>query len=186
MLDAVIGEASDQLRETERLFEGDEFDRAVDIIDSASTVMTFGVGISKVVAEYLALRMNRVGVRADLAPGMGFALADDLLRLRKGDCVVIFAPGRLAHEVEVIIEHAKFLDLSLILITDTLHNQLKEKVAVHLRAPLSASRLTGEMLSASIISDALLLGLAKKRNAEATRSYKTLTSLRRRLIGRRR
>ena len=179
MMEAVVDEAGEQLREMSRVFDSEQFDAAVQAIESAQTVMTFGVGISRVVAEYLSMRLNRIGLRADLASGMGFALADDLLRLREGDALVIIAPGRFVSEVKILMERAKALHIPIVLITDSLHVQIADQVHAHLRAPMSVNKLTGEILAASIVVDALLLALAKKLECRATASYQTLTSLRR-------
>lgn len=184
---ATVGEdAVERIEETVRQFDADAFAKAMDLLDEAGTVAAFGVGLSHVAADYLATRLVRLGIRAEEWRGMGFALADDLMRLREGDVVVLFAPGRFAPEVQVIVEHAAKVGATSVLVTDSLHVRMGEQVDVVLHAPMSASRMSGELLTSSIVCDALVLGLARRSEARATASSKALTSLRTRLTGRKR
>lgn len=186
VLSTVGEDAIERIEETVRQFDAEAFDAAMDLLDGAGTVATFGVGLSQVAADYLATRLVRLGIRAEEWRGMGFALADDLMRLREGDAVVLFAPGRFAPEVQVIVEHAAKVGATSVLVTDSLHVRMGEQVDVVLLAPMSASRMSGELLTASIVCDALVLGLARRSEERATASSKSLTSLRTKLVGRRR
>jgi len=185
MLDIVFDEAAERVRQARQALDTPSFDRAVDVIGAAGAVLTFGVGVSRVVAEYCAVRLGRLGMRASTAARMGFALADDLLPLAEGDAVVIYSPGRLLREVEVVLEHAEAVGAGVVLVTDTLHHDIDGgRVQAVLEAPLSAGGLTGETLAAGVVTDALLLALARRGEERATRTSKTLTGLRKRLIGR--
>ncbi|GAA3742899.1 DNA-binding MurR/RpiR family transcriptional regulator [Spinactinospora alkalitolerans] len=183
LLEIVFDEAAERIRETQRSLSAESFDDAVELIGTARTVVTFGLGLSRGVAEYCAVRLRRLGISARTAPHMGFALADDLLLLDRGDVVVLFAPGRLLREVEIVIEHAEAVGASVILVTDTLPPEIGTGVRAVLRAPLSAGGLTGETLTASVVTDALLLSLARRGEERATRTSKILTQLRKKLIG---
>lgn len=182
LLDTVVQEATERLGELRRVFDGDDFQQAVDVLGKAERVVTFGVGLSATSARYLATRLTRIGFVARHADAMGFALADHLVALSPGEVVVVLAPGRPTVEVETLVDRAEELELPVILITDGLATRFAGRVASVLRAPLSDSGLTGETLTSSVLCDALTLALATRHEQKATRTAKALTHIRTRLI----
>lgn len=185
LLHSVFSEAVESMREAERLLDPAAFERAVDAIAGAGSVVTFGVGVMRVTAEYFALGMRRHGVRAHHANHMGFALADELLLLGQGDAAVLFVPGRVVRDVEVIIDHARAVGASVVLITDQLRHEFADRVDVVLDAQVSSSGLTGDPLIAMVVVDALLLALAQRDEPRATDRSKVLNRLRKALLSRR-
>jgi DNA-binding MurR/RpiR family transcriptional regulator len=51
-----------------------EFDRAAGLLDGAREVLGFGIGPSGYLANYLSLRLNRLGRRARSSGATGFRL----------------------------------------------------------------------------------------------------------------
>jgi DNA-binding MurR/RpiR family transcriptional regulator len=182
-LQRVASETAELAQETGRTVALDAFERAVAVLAAAREVMTFGVGPSGLVAEYLALRLNRLGARARAATATGFRLADALLPLQAGDAVVLVAPARLVRELEVIIDRAEEVDARVVLVTDTLAPVLGTRVEVSLPAALSPSGVVGEALSAIIIADALALGLALDDEPRTIARSETLNRLRTAIAG---
>jgi DNA-binding MurR/RpiR family transcriptional regulator len=183
MLDRVFAEAAERVGETHRLTDPAAFSKAVDLLADAREVFTFGIGLSGVVADYLAMRLVRLGRPARSTAHTGFRLADELLPLRSGDAVVVYAAGRLLADIEVILWHAGEVGATTILITDSLGPVLGDRVDVWLAAAHSPSGFTGETLSASIVTDALLLAVAARHDASATATSDRLTGIRRELLG---
>lgn len=185
LLHSVFTEAVESMREAERLLDPAAFERSVDVIAAGGSVVTFGVGVMRVVAEYCALGMRRHGVRAHHASQMGFALADELLLLGPGDVAVLFVPGRVVRDVEVILDHAAAVGAAVVLVTDQLRHEFADRVDVVLDAQVSSSGLTGDPLIAMVVVDALLLALAQRDEGRATDRSKVLNRLRRALLSRR-
>lgn len=182
LLGTVIQEATERLTELARVLDADDVTRAVDALSGARRVVTFGVGLSATTARYLATRLTRIGFPARHADAMGFALADHLVGLTPEEALVIVAPGRPTVEVETLVDHAVALELPVVLVTDGLASQFADRVTAVVRAPLSDSGLTGETLTATVVCDALTLALATRHEQRATRTAKSLTRLRTRLI----
>jgi DNA-binding MurR/RpiR family transcriptional regulator len=178
----VFTEAAERLAATWRLVEADEFGAAVGLLDEAREVLAFGLGGSGLVARYLALRLTRMGRRARASWATGFQLADDLLGLRADDVVVLYTPSRLLAEIEVVLDHAHGVGARVLLISSSLGAQFAERVDVTLAAPQSTSNFTGEMLSAEVLTDALLLQLASRDETRSTRASELLISLRSELV----
>ena len=179
----LFDDAAEVLAETRRCLDPGAFQAAAALLASARECLTFGVGLSETVAEYLARRLNRVGIRARPARRMGFGMADDLLPLGKGDVVVVFAPGRLLREIEVLIDHAQQVGASIILVTDALLPVLGERVHVTLPAVCSPGGTPGETFTATIITDALILAIAAEHEQQAVQSSELLNKLRASLLG---
>jgi DNA-binding MurR/RpiR family transcriptional regulator len=178
----VFTEAAERLAATWRLVEDDEFAAAVALLDEAREVLAFGLGGSGLLARYLALRLTRMGRRARASWATGFQLADDLLGLRADDVVVLYTPARLLAEIEVVLDHAHAVGARVLLVSSSLGAQFADRVDVTLAAPQSTSNFTGEMLSAEVLTDALLLQLGSGDETRATRASELLTSLRSELV----
>jgi DNA-binding MurR/RpiR family transcriptional regulator len=178
LLDHVLTRAADRLAETRRLVRGDDFRHAVDLLHDAVTISAFGVGPSELAARFLALRLTRLGARARCAGLTGFRLADELLQLRKGDVVVLYAPSRLSNDTVVLLDHARSVGAETVLVSDSLGPTLRERVTVVLPAVQSASGFTGELYGALLITDCLALALAARDNDLAAETTALLDSLR--------
>lgn len=182
MVAHVFGEAVDRLTETRRLLEEEDFVRGVDALADAREVLAIGFGPSELAARHLALRLGRLGRRARSTGASGYRIADDLLALTSEDLVVLYVPGRRLDEVDVVLDHASSLGARTMLFSDLLRQQLESRVDLALPAVLSPSGFTGEMLSALVLTDALVLGLAARDRERATDTSELLTQLRRPLL----
>jgi len=182
VLDRVFEAAAELLEETHRTLDPLAFDTAVALLENARECLSFGIGISQTVAEYLALRLTRAGVPSRCAPLTGFGLADSLLPLTKNDVVVIFAPARLLREIDVVIDHAKSVDASVVLVTDALAPILGPRVEATLMAVLSPGGTLGETMVPTMLVDALLLAIIARNEARAVRTSETLSNLRAAII----
>jgi DNA-binding MurR/RpiR family transcriptional regulator len=98
---------------------------------------------SHVAAEHLTFKLRRLGRRARTIRSSGFCLPDDLLGLERGDLVVMFAPGRLVVDIDVLLDRVRTVGASSILVTAELVEQLQERVTVVMVAPHSPTGLTG-------------------------------------------
>jgi DNA-binding MurR/RpiR family transcriptional regulator len=177
----VFAEAHERLAETERQLSEVDVEAAVDLLARAGNVLCYGLGPSESNAQYLALRLRRLGRTAVSTGRTGFRLADDLLPLGPGDAVVLFSPARLLRELDVIVEHCRTVGAHVVLLTDSLGAVLGDRVDVTLRAVHSPSGFTGEALSALVIADVLALGLATRTGSHPAETSELLTTLRSRL-----
>lgn len=182
VVDRVFAEAAERLAVTRRLVEAAEFGTAVDLLDGAREVLAFGLGGSGLLARYLAMRLTRMGRRARASWATGFQLADDLLGLGGDDLVVLYTPARILGEIEVVLDHAHSVGARVLLISSSLGALFADRVDVTLAAPQSTTNFTGEMLSAEVLTDALLLQLASHDETRTTRAAEELTKLRSELV----
>ncbi|MFJ9391839.1 MurR/RpiR family transcriptional regulator [Nocardioides sp. NPDC101246] len=154
---------------------------AVELIHGARQVATFGFGASSVVAEQLALKLRRVGRSSRPIRGSGFQLADEMLSIERGDVLVLFAPGRLPRDTQVLLDRVRAVGASSVLVTDELLERLEDVVTVTIHAPNTPTGMTAETLSTMAVADALVQGVAAFDIEHAVQTSHTLTTIRQQL-----
>lgn len=159
------------------------FRQSVESILGSRRVVVFGLGPSSAIAEYFVVQLNRFGFDAAALSNTGLLFADDLRKLRPGDCVVMLAYGRIYAELAALLDEIERLSLRSVLMTDTLAGSLKNRVGT----VLSVARGRAEMLSLHTATlglvEALLTGIASQRPAETVASLRQLNEARRKLAG---
>ena len=178
----VYDEAVDRLEHGRANIDPDAFRRAVELLADAGEVLTYAVGASELPGRHLALKLNRMGRRARFVGTTGFALADELLTLRREDTVVLFVPGRLLRDMEVLLDHARVVGAGIIVVTDELVDRLADHADVVLYAPHTPTGITAESLAAIVLSDALLLAVASLDETRSVEHSHQLTTLRAQLL----
>lgn len=185
-LDAIWGEvfdeAAERIEHARRLTPGDALRAAVGFLAEAGEIHCYGVAASELAARHLTLALGRVGRRAQYIGSTGFALADQLLRLRQGDAVVIFQPGRDLPELTVLIDRARAVGARVVLVTDELAERYGERVDAVLTAPHTPTGITAEALTALVVADALLLAMTTLDETRAVETSHQLTVLRDQLL----
>jgi DNA-binding MurR/RpiR family transcriptional regulator len=174
----VFEEGRELIAEMRRSTSPAEFTNVAKLMAGAREIWAFGVGPSGLAAEYLALKLQRRGLATHAVRSTGWMLADDLLRLSRGDVVVLFAPGRLFREFEVICDRADEVGAHVILVTDTLGPVLGPRADHVLACPLSPTGGVGEVLCQIATVDAITLCISALEEGMAVAASETLTQLR--------
>lgn len=177
----VWDEALERIELAKASLRSDAIAAAVHLLVRAQQIHIYGLGASGVSAEHLTVRLNRIGQPARRIHSDGFRLADELLPLHHTDVVVLFAPGRMIPEIDVILTRARDVDAKIILISDELGPQLGDRVTVHLTAPHTPTGMTAEALTPLLISDILVQAVTAVEPDRAVEASHTLTTLRTRL-----
>jgi len=154
------------------------YQRAVELLLGAREIVPFGFGSSFVVADHLTLKLRRLGRRARTIRSSGFGLPDDLLGIERGDVVVVFAPGRILVDLEVLLDRIRTVGAGSVLVTAELADQLKDLVGVTLIAPHSPTGLTGDAATAMVVADVLIQAIAAADPATTVETSHTLNTLR--------
>jgi DNA-binding MurR/RpiR family transcriptional regulator len=161
-----------------------QFESAVQSIADARRVVTFGLGPSSAMADYLAIQLERFGIEALSLTQSGLLLADGARKLKQGDLVILFAYGRVYRELAVLLNQAKRVGAASILISDSLGPQLRRRVDLVLPVARGrADRLSMHTATLALI-EALLVGVASAQPEETLDSLRELNRLRSALEGR--
>lgn len=182
-MNAVFEEAATRLRQIQETLDPHAFQAAVDLLLQAGSIYTWGLGSVSHEAQYAALRLRRLGLRAFLINSTGFNLGDDLLLQRMGDVIVVYARGRRTKDIDAIIDNARSVGGHVLLITASLAEELADRVDVVLEMRDTHSGLTREAFGASMITDAIMLSIAEGSEASAVQTSRKLSLLRNKLLG---
>lgn len=175
----VILETQELVEQTHEVVDVEKLGQAVGMLAEAEEVVAYGVGGSELAARHLSLKLNRLGHRARFVGTTGFRLADDLLGLRGSDVVVLYVPGRLLPDADVLLDRAKATGAGRIAVSEqTLTDRLGDRIDVGLRAPLSAGGSVAESLTSLVLTDILLLGVAAIDEPRALYTSDLLSNLR--------
>ncbi len=180
----VFQDAAERLAQIQDSLDISAVTSAIDLLLRANTIYTWGLGSLSSEAQYAALRLKRLGRRAFLIPATGFNLGDDLLLQQNGDTVLVYARGRRTSDVDAIISNAREVGASVILVTASLANELRDAVDVLLETTDTHSGQTRESFGASVVTDALMLGVAERSEESAIQASRRLSSLRDKLLNR--
>ncbi|MDK4711559.1 MurR/RpiR family transcriptional regulator [Rhizobium sp. CNPSo 4039] len=154
------------------------FERCVDILAKAARRHVFGIGPSGAMADYASLQFNRIGLPTTALSVSGIALADRLLRIGKGDAVLVMAYAPLYREVEVLLDHAGKHGVSVILISDDLGLLTADKVAEVLPVPRGNAGHLAMHAGTLVLIESLIVALAAKGKDAAIDSLDQLSQLR--------
>ena len=183
ILDDVLSWHVDLIEASRQTLRPDAFARAIEIMHQADRTLTFGIGPSASLADYMTLKLERFGRQAGAITATGMGLADALLTMRRGDALVLMVYGRVNREVDVALERAREVGAPVILLTDTLAPELQGRFDVALEAPRGRSGDLGSVISTMVVLEALLLGLAKRDRAPSLAALESLNDLRAHIVG---
>lgn len=179
----VLRDTAELLGQLEADLDTDSWNRAVTAMSGAARVLTFGIGPSGCLADYLSFGLNRAGVRSLSIKAAGFALADDLLDIGENDVVVLFATMRRFREVDVVIDQAAKVGATIVLVSETLGEALRERVDVVLATPPTITGTSDGVVMGMIVACALKLSVAAQDQASAVHSMERLNTLRAEIVG---
>jgi DNA-binding MurR/RpiR family transcriptional regulator len=160
-----------------------QFAKAVEAVVVARRVVVFGIGPSSAIANYLVVQLGRFGIDAVSLTNTGLLFADDVRKLRRGDLVITLAYGEVYAELAALLDAAEALRLKTILITDTLHAALIQRVGMTLSVPRGRSDMLSMHTATLGFIEALLVGVATERPDETLANLKQLNAARRKLAG---
>jgi len=154
--------------------------RAVDAVSAAERVCTAAFGPARHLAEYAAHQFGRVGTDSVALGGTGRGFADDLLRLRAGDAVVLLAYDGVSVETDALFERADDLGLPVVQFSE-------DPLTADTRATVVLAAGRGDPLHSPshaatiIVLEALVLASASRHPDRADRAAHLLHGLRQRL-----
>ena len=114
----IMNKSIQYLRKTVQRLSRKEFNRAVEALIQAKRIYIYGSGPSESLSDLLAFRLNRFDFDIKKMAKSGHELYESLLHLTKEDAVFIFGFFNTLPETQVILNHAKEVGFTTILVTD--------------------------------------------------------------------
>ena len=183
ILDHVLSWHIGLLEEARRTLRPEAFARAIELLHGAERILTFGIGPSAALADYMTIKLARFGRQAAAITATGMALADALLTVRRGDVLIVMDYARVYREVDVALDRAKRAGVPVVLLTDHLALELADRIDVALQAVRGRSGVLGSVVSSMVVLDALLLGIANCDRTLSLAAGEELNDLRAQLVG---
>jgi DNA-binding MurR/RpiR family transcriptional regulator len=178
LLSDVLGESISLLEEARSSIRPAQFASAVRALRGAREILVLGTGALGMLGRYLALRLVRLGYRAQVALPSGFLLADDLIRLSEQDVIVLVLHEEISLEVEVALDHAKEVGATVILVTNNLGEALRDRVTVVLNTPTGNAQMYRMQATTLAVFEAMVLAIAVAEAEPALRSLTLMNRLR--------
>ena len=151
---------------------------AVAALHPARRIAVFGIGPSAALSSYVVTLLARTGRRSLALNTTGAMLADQLLDLRPGDALLVLAYGQAYPEVIAVFAEARRLDLSVVLVTDSLDRRLARFAKVVLPARRGRAERVALHGATLVCLEALVLGLAAAGRTDAVSTLERLHRLR--------
>jgi DNA-binding MurR/RpiR family transcriptional regulator len=179
----VLRDTADLLDHFETSLDVDSWNRAITAMSNAARVITYGIGPSGCLADYLSINLKRTGVRSKSITVTGFSLADHLLDTGEDDVFVVFATMRRFREIDMVIDHATNAGATLILVTETLGVALRDRVDIVLNTPPTTTGTSDGVVMGMVVASALKLSVAKQHQPKAVETLERLNTLRADIVG---
>lgn len=176
--DQVLLATADLLQRTRRLLDPVAWRAAVDILDTAGSVLCYGIEEAGCVADFLAISLTRCGKQTRSMTATGIGIANGLLTLTQKDAVVVIATLRHFREIDVILDRARAVGSPIVLITESLGLALGDRVDAVLTTAQSTLDATSGVLAAMTFASALVLELSAHNPDRSVDALELLTQLR--------
>ena len=109
--------------------------QAVALLGEAGQVGLFGIGASGILAEYSARLFSRIGLPAYVMNRTGFSLAEQLLRMQRGDVLIVMGQKSPHREGLTTLREAKRLGIPVILLTQAVGSRFSQEAQVVIEVP---------------------------------------------------
>jgi DNA-binding MurR/RpiR family transcriptional regulator len=183
ILERVLAESVDLLEEAQRTSQPEAFAKAVRLIGRARETVVIGAGGLGILGSYLTLSLTRLGRHARTVAGAGDLVADDLVRLGKGDVLVVIAGQQVSAEINLALDRAAEVGAKVVLITDALGDALAGRVAVSVSAPIGRADLFSVDVATLALLDAFALAISAVNQESAAHATDDMIRLRKKLRG---
>ncbi|MGG6309199.1 MurR/RpiR family transcriptional regulator [Paenibacillus macerans] len=106
------------MRETAEQTDPEELKRAASLMAGARRIYVYAPGPSVALGELLFYRLSRFGMSVRMMAASGHELLESLAHVQREDAVLLFNFTRLLPETEVILDCAKRIGCSVVMVTD--------------------------------------------------------------------
>lgn len=174
----LLGKEIESLLACEQHVSQAQIQAASDMVAAGDRVFIWAAGNSKVLADLLDRRLRRAGFSAENIAHEGRELAEHLVLLKPGDVVVAFAFRRAPAGLSAVLKHARRVGARSLLIADMLGHTLKTRPDLMLAAPRGEDEEFLTQTVPMLITNALVLTLARGDHGRSIAGLQALDRLR--------
>ena len=167
------------LEKTARQLDRVEFDRAVEAIAAARQIFLHGKNASAPLAQMLAFRLRRLGLRVLVLPSGGSEMLEGLSQAGEGDLAVMFSFSKLSREGRVLLEHSRRTGCRTLAFVSRTCIPPQEQANITLFAYRGEEKEYHSMSAPAALLDALVVAVTQQLGPRATASLQRLHQLKR-------
>ena len=156
--------------------DDNSFHGTIDLICNAKRIHVMGIGPNEVLGRHLSFRLNRYGVDVYHHREGGIHLLDGLLSVKRGDIAIAYNFNRISDDLKIFTKVMKEKKIPLVLITGMMTPGIIKNCRYVLFGERGPRGAFHSPLVPMAITNAILIGVAEKLDADA---YKSLDLLER-------
>ncbi len=178
VLDQVLAEDAERIRQTLESVDRKAFDDAVEAILSANTIYVLGMRSSFALAEFLDHNLSLIFPNVHLVRNAaGAEIFEHLLRVREGDAVITISFPRYSQRIINAAEFANSRGAKVIAITDGPSSPIAKNAAAGLFAKSDMASFADSLVAPLSIINALLAAIGVKKQAEIAETLATIEAV---------
>ena len=181
VLEQVMAMEMEYLTDAMRTVSREAFDEAVRVVCEARRLFVYGLSGSATLAELLEHRLRRFGIEVVPLTQSGREVCEKLLMLTDEDAFLAILFFNLSEVMVSTLEYAKHCGCQVILLTDTLGPDLRDKVDVLLEARRGPVMAFHSLIVPMAIIQALIIAVAMADQKKALATLDRLDDIRERL-----
>jgi len=180
----VVNDSAKLIMQLGQELDSDSFASAISALESGSRIAVYGLGSAWGIAQYAALAFERVGLQTAAITGVGFMNADNLLRLRDDDVLLVIAPRIIYPDIQVLVEQGIDRVSRVIVAAREFPQPEFMSRVVHLRLPGAVATAASESVAAWVLVDVMVAELARRHPDLAVATSSRLEGFRQAASGR--
>lgn len=160
-----------------QVIEQHQIDQAAKVLMAARNISVWASGNASVLSDLLDRRLRRAGFACNNIASEGRELAERLVPMRSGDVLVCFAFRREPAELAQLLRHARECGATSLLIADNLAHTLVTQADITLAAPRGEEEEFLTLTVPMLLTNALVLTLARLDQGRSVQGLKRLEQL---------
>jgi DNA-binding MurR/RpiR family transcriptional regulator len=177
LLGHLLRQERESLQQIEGCVSQAQIDQAAACLLRASGIKIWAAGNAKVLADLLDRRLRRAGFASQNIASEGRELAERLVPMHASDVLVAFAFRREPAGLNVALTHARSVGATTVLIADTVAHTLPTPADITLAAPRGLDEDFLTLTVPMLITNALVLTLARHDQGRSMAGLQKLEDL---------
>jgi len=162
------------LKQTFEKLDFTTINKAIDLMNNDNKIFAMGLGLSSLAVHYLGYRLKRIQKNIIEIDSGAYKLVSQLSLLDNKDVFIAFDFPRYSRDTFLALKYAKEMDVTTILVTDSLINPLQEYSDLIILAYNECLGYTNSIVGTSLIVNLLSVGIILK---DKNKSLDTLEKL---------
>ncbi|GAB6100501.1 MurR/RpiR family transcriptional regulator [Halanaerocella petrolearia] len=175
---SILNKSINYLKNTHAQLSEEEFNQAVNALIAAKNIYLFAPGPSSGIAELLSYRLQRFHLNIHKMKPSGKGLLESLINLTSEDVIVIFGFFNFSPEIKIILDYAKKINFTTILITDLVVSKMIDQSDIVLYVERGELWNFHSMVAPIAIIESLVVGIAMSNEEKFLDKLNNLHKLR--------